>query len=166
MKYLNILFLLLVFAACEYDSFEDEIALSGLPDTDIPAFIRFDNGLDPVITLAEADGSTSVRLDFQFPVESDLTVDFSFGGDAVFGEDFTVANSSASGGSLTIEHDPENIAFTTGDLEVMTVIDTTADGTKELIITLTNATAADGTPVNVGQGDLHKTATFSIVDEG
>ncbi|WP_242202443.1 hypothetical protein [Aestuariivivens insulae] len=125
------------------------------------------------VTIPDIDaeeGETGIELNVEVPTgsTSNVIVNFTFGGSAVFGTDFTVANATSSGGSVTIVPDPgddpadliDNV-----DIVVDLLTDNNQDGDKVLEVILSSASNADGS-VLVGRGgtDLLKTAVINISD--
>lgn len=150
----------------DFDLADSDIALQ-----DLPGYVAF-NGSGEAATIddenvAEGDPDVSFNIEAPTGTLSDITVDFEFGGTAVFGSDFSVANSSASGGSITLPHNPNDVEdFDNVDLVISILTDGVTDGDKTLTITLTGATGNDGTVFAVGRGgtDFLKTATVNISD--
>lgn len=111
-----------------------------------------------------------VLIIFQMPtrVEEDVEIDFSFGGDAVFGQDYIVVDDdgnprtdvTASGGSVTIRYDFDQTAFARDTLRVFVPFDAT-DGAA-LEVEITAATTASGDPIETGFIDRFRTFTLSI----
>ena len=98
--------------------------------------------------------------------QSEITVNFAFSGTAVFGTDFNIPNSSASGGSIVIPHEPGDILnFNNVDIPINALTDGAVDGDKTLTITLTSASNADG-DLAVGRGgtDFLKSANVIFKD--
>jgi hypothetical protein len=159
-----IVFGILISNSCTYDSLIDEHALKGIPNSDEPAFVRFDKSVISIIEVGEGDGVTSVNIEFIFSIEADIEVNYSFSGSAVWGVDYEVDGGTESGGSATVIHDPAVATIGSTTVEIFLLKDDNVDGEKELIITLDEAVASDGTLIDVGQGDLYKVATFRIID--
>ncbi|MEM1123215.1 MAG: hypothetical protein AAGJ18_22430 [Bacteroidota bacterium] len=166
---INHFFLLLFVAAfigCD-NSFdpEEEFDLEILP-----GYVAFDApGNDAFmddVAVSESDGSTDLVIETPTGTLSDVTINYSFGGSAVFGEDFSVAGASASGGTIVLVTKPSDIFFNDRvDLTVDLLTDGVVDGEKTLTITLESASNAEG-DVAVGRGglDFLKTATVVIAD--
>jgi hypothetical protein len=159
-----IVFGVLISNSCTYDSLIDEDALTGIPDSDEAAFVRFDKSVISIIEVGEGDGVTSVNIEFIFPLEADIEVDYSFSGSAVWGVDYEVDGATESGGNAAIVHDPAVISIGSTMIEILLIKDDAVDGEKDLFITLDDAVASDGTRIDVGQGNLYKVATFRIID--
>ena len=122
--------------------------------------------LDP-IDVAEDDGTASFNIEIPTGSYSDVTVKFTFGGTAVFGTDFNVANSTSAGGEIIIKHAPTDFQdFDNVDLDIEILLDGVVDGDKTLVITLESAIGADGTEFAVGRGgtDYLKSAEVNISD--
>lgn len=115
-------------------------------------FVRFaDRGL------VGTPGSTvEVVIELPTRVEEDVTVDYSFGGDAVFGEDFIPvdangdprADVTASGGTETIPFDFDDTAVPTATVRVFIPFDAT-DGAV-LTVNLESAVTASGRELVTG----------------
>ncbi len=137
---------------------------------ELPGYVAFDGAgtsviLDDEMT-TEDGGTVSFKIECPTGTLSDITVNYSFGGDAVFGTDFTVAGATASGGSAVIEHDVnDNLNRDNVDLDIELLTDGVQDGLKTLTITLTSASNAEG-ELAVGRGgtDILTTATVIIED--
>jgi hypothetical protein len=118
---------------------------------------------------AVQEGSTA-ELNIEIPTgtTSDVTVNFTFGGTAVYGVDFTVPGGSSAGGSVVIVPDDgggtANVVDNT-DIVVTLLTDDNQDGNKSLVVTLSSASNAEG-EINVGRGgtDLLKSQTVNISD--
>jgi hypothetical protein len=168
MKNRILLFSLLIlvgmsFPSCTYDSFEEELSLKEIPNSNEAAFVRFDNSVSTV-SAAEADLEASVRLEFTFPIETDVTVSYTYSGTAVEGEDFTIEGASGGSGTIVIPHNPDAITINQVDLVVNLIEDGVVDGDKDVTVTLTDAVAADGTPLSIGQAGKFTEVTFQITD--
>lgn len=166
----NITYLLALFvlgsmlASCEYEPFEEEESIAAIQDSNGAAFVRFDNSLSDGIAATEADSLVTIRIDFPFPIATDVDISFDFSGSGTFGTDFSVDGATDSGGSVRLVHDPEDVAQSSVDLELFVLKDDTVDGEKDVTITLTGASATDGTSIDAGQGSLHKAVTVTIAD--
>ena len=116
----------------------------------------------------EAGGDIVLNVEIPTGSESDVTVNFTFGGTAVYGTDFTVPGGSSAGGSVVIVPDDgggtDNI-IDNADITVTLLRDDVVDGTKTLDVILSSASNAEG-DVNVGRGgtDILKTASITILD--
>lgn len=128
------------------------------------------DGANTTIAPESAKEGESVELNVEIPTgtTSDVTVNFTFGGTAVYGTDFTVPGGTSAGGSVVIVPDDgggtANI-IDNADIEVTLLTDDTQDGNKTLVVTLASASNADG-EVLVGRGgtDLLKSQTVNISD--
>lgn len=137
---------------------------------DLPGYVAFNAPgnsaiLDDVL-VKEDDTAASLTIENPTGTLSDITVEYDFGGDAVFGVDFNVAGASASGGTIVLKHQPTDVPNTNRvDLDIEILMDGLADGEKTLTITLMSASNAEG-PLAVGRGgtDFLKTATVIIED--
>jgi len=157
---------LIIFACDDYDESDQGINLE-----ELPAYVAFDVAgttvENPVEDVDELGGSVEFTVEAPTGTMSDITVNYEFGGDAVFGQDFTVAGASAAGGSLVVEHDPENfLSFDEGSVTITLLTDAITDGDKTLTVTLVSATNGEGENVPVGRGgtSLLTVATVNIAD--
>ncbi|MCO6489692.1 MAG: hypothetical protein J5I98_14850 [Phaeodactylibacter sp.] len=165
-KYFMLLFVAALLTACGNDYEVSEY----FDLEELPGYVAFDAPgnsaiLDDII-VTEADGSATVTIECPTGTLSDITVDYEFGGDAVFGTDFNVAGATASGGTITVGQKTWDVVNrSNADLEIELLTDGTADGTKTLTVTLVSASNAEG-PLAVGRGgtDFLKTATIVIED--
>lgn len=170
-KAIYILSILLVsFYSCEtdYDAEDQGIILQ-----ELPKYVAFSvDGAGK--TLAPVDVDEAENTDDEINVEipggtlSDVTVNYSLSGTAVFGTDYTISGATSSGGSVTIDYNNtvnvDGLPFN-ADIVVNALTDGVADGDKTVIITLTSATNAEGDlPVGrAGQTEL-RSATINIID--
>ena len=173
MKYINYLasmVLLAGFAACnEPNDLEDQ----GFTLVELPPYVAFnapgETVENPVEDVVEG-GSVDFTVEVPVPTTSDITVDFSFGGDAVFGTDFTIPDSDANGGTIVIPNQTSGLANDFDNVDIpVTILNNgqiDPDG-KTLTITLAGATNADGETFAVGRGGLDtlRTATVNITDQ-
>lgn len=128
------------------------------------------DGANTTIAPEDAKEGESVELNVEIPTgtTSDVTVNFTFGGTAVYGTDFTVPGGTSAGGSVVIVPDDgggtANI-IDNADIEVTLLTDDTQDGNKTLVVTLSSASNAEGA-VLVGRGgtDILKSQTVNISD--
>ena len=159
----------LVFIGCDTDyDFEDR----GFDLQELPNYVAFNPAgtrvTFPAIDTDEEEGSEDVSVEIPGGTLSDVTVNYTFAGTAVFGTDFTVAGATSTGGTLVI-------ALTTtpnqdglpvnGDIVVNLLEDGVVDGDKTLEITIVSASNATG-ELAVGRGgtDLLRTAVVNISD--
>ncbi|MEL6923391.1 MAG: Calx-beta domain-containing protein [Bacteroidota bacterium] len=165
MRLKNILGLLLLvgmaaLTSCDYESLEEELALANINSTTENAFVRFDNAITEAIAIDEDAGTQEVTVEFPFPLEGDVAVSYDISGSAVAGTDYTIEGTS---GSITLPFDPETLLQTDADITINILRDSVADGAKQLILTLTDASVG-GTSLAVGQGPLFKEVTIDIAD--
>ncbi|MEE9371725.1 MAG: hypothetical protein V3V00_01600 [Saprospiraceae bacterium] len=165
-KYIVIIFGLLAFSSCDrsYDLSEE------LGPQELPGYVAFNaEGNDITIDaedVSEDGGEVDFNVENPTGTLSDITVNYEFGGTAIFGQDFTIEGASASGGSLTIKHEPTDIQFRDNeDIVVKLLMDNMIDGDKTLEIILVSASNAEGV-LAVGRGgtDFLKTAIINISD--
>ena len=160
--------LVLFAAACTDNSLEDQgIELS----EELGKYVAF--SVSGVVTtiddveVDEDDTDTGEDVNVEIPggTVSDVTVNYSFSGTAVFGTDFTVTGATASGGSVVIKAQTE--AFDDGlplneDIKVNILTDGVADGEKTLTITLVSASNAEG-EILVGRGGTDALKQVNVV---
>ena len=183
-KFIPIFLCALIVLSCTESKLEDV----GFTIKNLPGYVAYGNpgGTITEKVLAPSEGSTSpaltrLRIEAPVVVTSDVTVQFTFGGSAVFGTDFTVSGltqttlvpfavtATAAGGSILIVK--SNTKLTVNDFEHVNLKlgypkDGVKDGVKTLTVTLTSATGADGKVYAVGRGgtDILKVATINIKD--
>ena len=158
----------LAFLSCAEDyDLED----NGFILEELPAFVAF-NPSGTRVTLAPVDteeGETEeISVEVPGGTVSNVTVNYTFAGTAVFGTDFNVAGASSAGGTLTItlpttpnlDGQPIN-----GDIVVELLTDGVEDGEKTLEITLISASNAEG-DLAIGRGGTEalRTAVLNIAD--
>ncbi len=101
-------------------------------------------------------------------VQEDVEIDFTFGGDAVFGEDFLVLDDagnprgdvSASGGTATIPYDFERTLFGRDTLGLFVPLDAT--GGRTLEIEIVAAVTSSGRSIETGYIDSYRRFTMQI----
>ncbi|MFS4454987.1 hypothetical protein [Maribacter sp. 2304DJ31-5] len=159
----------LILIGCDNDlDFDDR----GFDFQELPNYVAFNpagtRATFPPIDTDEEEGSEDVSIEIPGGTLSDVTVNYTFGGSAIFGTDFTVDGATSAGGTLVI-------ALTTvpnqdglpvnGDIVVNLLEDGVIDGDKTLTITIVSASNADGElPIGRGGQDLLRTATVNIAD--
>lgn len=159
----------ITFASCTEDySLED----NGLAVKELPGYVAFSvagasTTMAPKET-SEDDGSTDLNVEIPTSSPTDVTVNYSFGGTAVYGVDFTVQGATSAGGSVIIPKSteinldglPDN-----ADINIQLLTDGVADGSKTIEVTLTSASNSEG-DIAVGRAgtDLLKTAIVNIAD--
>lgn len=139
---------------------------------ELPPYVAFDADgnsafIDP-FSVGEEDGSIGITVENPTGTESDITVEYSLGGSAVFGEDYTIEGASANGGTVTIsaERGSFNETFR-NDIDITIIDNDDYDSDpRDIIITLTSASHADGDLV-VGRGgrDFLREAIVNINDD-
>ena len=137
---------------------------------ELPGYVAFDadgnNATLAPYTATEDGGSVGVTVENPTGTLSDITVNYSLGGSAVYGTDYTIDGASASGGTLVISSNRGSVAETfRADINVTLLTDDAVDGEKVIEITLTSASNAEG-ELAVGRGgtDFLKTASVIIAD--
>ncbi|MEM9324228.1 MAG: hypothetical protein AAGA85_01170 [Bacteroidota bacterium] len=169
----NIFYFILAGALIACDGFE-------LDDNDIgnlealPEYVAFDApGQDASNDDEEVSEGDDLTLIVEAPIGTleDIVVNYTFGGDAVFGEDFTVAGADASGGSVTVTHNLDatggnatgGVSVTDrGFIDIDFLIDGLDDGEKTLSVTLESATR-NGEAIAVGRGGTDFLASQNII---
>lgn len=148
-----------------------DIADQGFDLESLPGYVAFDapgeNSTLDDIEVDEDEGTVTVTIESPTGTLVNITIDYTFGGNAVFGVDFDVAGATASGGTIVLEVDPTDVQnLDNVDLDVEILEDGVADGEKTLTISLASAIDADGNSISVGRGgtDFLKTATIIISD--
>jgi hypothetical protein len=156
----------LAFTACDPDyAVEDYFDLE-----ELPGYVAFDADgnnatLDDVET-TEDGGTVELIIENPTGTKSDITVNYDLSGSAVFGIDYTIEGATSNGGSLVIKPNSGAVNETIQSRLVITLLtDGEADGEKMIIITLVDASNAEGS-VAVGRGgkDFLKTANVIIAD--
>jgi len=136
---------------------------------ELPGYVAFKtDGRDAVLPPYEADEGDLISVGVEVPTGSteDITVNYALGGDAVFGVDYTVEGATASGGSVTISANDQDLTqVNLGLITFSMPVDSIVDGDKMLTITLLDATGASGAiPVGRGGKDFLREATVIIAD--
>lgn len=163
------LILVAILASCtEEYSLED----NGITVEDLPGYVAFSApgtgiSINPVETSEDA-GTVSLNVEIPTSSPSDVTVNYSFGGSAVYGVDYTVEGASNAGGQVVILKSteinldglPDN-----ADIDVQLLTDGVVDGLKTIEVTLVDASNSEG-DIAVGRAgtDLLKTAVINIAD--
>ncbi|MCW5912925.1 MAG: hypothetical protein KIT62_17780 [Cyclobacteriaceae bacterium] len=150
----------LMFASCTDLDLEDQT----IKLIELPGYVAFANtgGTITPIERTVAETSTAVqnlRIEVATGTLSDVTVTYSFSGNAAFGTDFTVTTpggtATAAGGTIVIKRNQTPAGTTDFDfvnLGIHAVADGVDDGDKSLTITLESAANADGKTFAVGRG--------------
>lgn len=149
------------------------LAVAGCEDITNPVE-EFGTLADPYVRFVSATGtgtpaSTNLVI-FQLPtrVTEDVTVTFSFGGDAVFGEDFLVVDAAgnvrtdvtASGGTAVIPYDTTQTAFARDTVFIFVPFDA-SDG-RTLEIEIEGAVTESGVAIETGYIDAFRIFNLSI----
>ena len=137
---------------------------------ELPGYVAFDaSGNDVTVSakeITEDGGSVSVVVENPTGTDSDITVNYTLGGDAVWGVDYTIDGATSAGGSITISSDRGDVGETyRGSIVVTALTDDAIDGVKTLTITLSSASNTSGT-LAVGRGgtDFLKSADVIFMD--
>ena len=121
-----------------------------------------------ILILTEEAEFEEINIEIPGGTLSDVTVNYTFSGTAVFGEDFTVEGATSAGGSLIIElttvPNQDGLPIN-GDILVNLLEDNVVDGDKTLEITIVSASNASG-DLTVGRGgkDILRVAKINIED--
>ncbi len=119
------------------------------------------------VDVDEIDGTTNITFELHAGDDplTDVTVDYSLGGTAVFGVDYTITGATADGGSVVITpNSPPGGAPTTLDLQIQLLTDDVSDGDKTIVVTIDSATLTDATELSVGVDGAGATSTITIAD--
>jgi len=126
-------------------------------------------------TSAVEGGTVDVTISVPNPVGSDVAVTFGLGGAATFGTDYTVTSddgvtAAAGSGSGTIVFDIDGGGADDVTFTINFANDATVETGESVIVTLTGATATNGTQVDLGDpttnpgGDPTIAATIAVSD--
>ena len=162
------LFCGLMLVACDYESFEEETALSGLQEGN--PFVRLlTGGADGTAETTVSPTSTgfAVSVESQVVRDADVTVNYTLGGSAAYGTVYEIDGASAAGGSVTIPFDDGagGTSFTSEDININFLVDTLLNGPETIVVELADATATNGVSVDAGQGPLRKSLTITLVND-
>ncbi|WP_282123750.1 hypothetical protein [Algibacter mikhailovii] len=163
--YIILVVLVAGFYSCETDYDADE---QGVTLQDLPKYVAFSvSGAGSTIADVDIDAGSNTGDDVNVEIPggtlSDVTVNFTFSGTAVYGTDYTVTGASSTGGSVTIDYNNtpnvDGLPFN-ADI-VVEALPGASDST--LTITLSSASNAEGEIV-VGRAgtDLLKTVNVNI----
>jgi hypothetical protein len=170
MKLYKFIFLLLgvaFFASCgnEYDT-EEYFDLE-----ELPGYVAFDaDGNNATIDEQDVEEGTSTEAIVESPteVQSDITVNYTLSGTAVYGTDYTVEGATAAGGEIVISSDRGDFTVTYRSSIKVTMLDNDFVNfdPRSIIITLNNASNAEG-DVAVGRGgkEFLKEYVINITDD-
>ena len=163
--------LMIAFVAVMVVSCSTEYDVSEYFDLEeLPGYVAFDaSGNDVTVadrSITEDGGTVNVVVENPTGTESDITVNYTLSGDAVWGVDYTIDGASESGGSVVISSDRGDVAVTyRANIVVTALTDDVVDGDKTLTLTLTSASNAAG-DLAVGRGgtDFQKSANVIFTD--
>lgn len=162
--------LVLLATACTDNSLEDQ----GIEVEELGKYVAFSvNGVGTSPenqTIREDGGDTDDNINVEIPggSVSDITINYTFSGTAVFGTDFTIDGATANGGSVVITQPTEPVVDglpLNVDIVVSALTDGVVDGEKTLNINLASASNADG-EILVGRAgtDFLKTVAVTFED--
>lgn len=149
------------------------VAAAGCQDITNPVE-EFGTLADPYVRFEDdaaigTPGSLNLVI-FQLPtrVEEDVTVEYSFGGDAVFGEDYQIVTAdgtvrddvTADGGTAVIPYDTGETSFARDTVYVFVPFEAT-DG-RTLQVEIASATSESGTALETGYIDDYRLFTLAI----
>ena len=161
-KFIYTLIVATIIVSCnEFDIEDQGFDLEALPES-----VSFNGSGDDWNVDDDTSEGSSYTLEVEAPngTLSDIVVTYTLSGTATFGTDYTIAGATASGGSMTIVHDPSDIvAFDHGEIVVDVIADAATEGAETIIITLSGATRGSET-IAVGRGgtDYGKSATLTV----
>lgn len=170
----KIIFILFIFTTI-LTSCDDKYSLADreLEVESLPGYVAFNpNGASVVFpdeNVDENEGTVELNIEIPTGNLSDITVNYSLSGTAIFGTDFTITGADSTGGQITILHkqsiDPDDSEADNADIVVNILTDNVVDGGKTLTITLDSASNSEG-DLAVGRGGtmLLRTATVNIED--
>ncbi|MDG5767281.1 hypothetical protein QA596_07385 [Balneolales bacterium ANBcel1] len=150
---------LLIYAGCE--NVDNPVNEMG---EQIGPYVRF----QAETAVGAPESVVNVIVQLPTTIEEDVDYTVSFGGDAVYGEDFTIVDTdgnvrggfSAEGGTSTIFYDAEETSIDRDTLFV--AIDFDAVDGRQLSIQLVEAESASGREVLPGRGELFTTFDLSL----
>jgi hypothetical protein len=129
-------------------------------------FVRFETAS----AIAPPEATTAIIFQMPTRIEEDVTIQFTFGGDAVFGEDFVIVDRdgqlrtdvTAAGGTAVIRYNPNQTTavFPRDTLWVQTTFGA-VDG-RRLTVEMINAVTASGQPVLTGITETYRVFTLNI----
>jgi hypothetical protein len=171
MKLIQLIALFTAFSlvfACDYDSYEDEIALQELEYTN--PFVRLESAdVGGVRTVTVSDSGQTFTVEIVNPsnAASDLTVEYSLGGTADYGEVYTTDVGSDTGGTISLPFDDgsntDAVVFET--ITFTTLVDTLVNGPQTIEVELVDVTSTGGVDYQVGQGPLYRTLEITLVND-
>ena len=132
----------------------------------LPGYVAYDApGENATMEDIDAVSGQTISLTIEAPtgILSATSVTYEFGGDAVFGVNYTVAGATAAGGIIVMEPSVDTQNFDKVDLDVEMLQDGVGIFTTTLTVTLVSASNTEGT-LAAGRGgtDFLKTATINI----
>ena len=159
----------LVLVGCDDDF---DLKDNGFTLQELPGYVAFNpSGTGAAfsdIDTDEAAESEDVNVEIPGGTLSDVIVNYTFSGTAVFGEDFTVDGATSAGGTLVIELTTvpnQDGSPINGDIIVNLLEDSVVDGDKTLEITIVSASNATGDlPIGRGGTDALRIAVVNIED--
>lgn len=164
-----LLMMVAVFASCtEEYNLED----NGLAVEELPGYVAFSapgvsTSLAPEETSEDA-GNVSLNVEIPTTSPTDIIVNYSLSGSAIYGVDYTIDGATSAGGSVVIPRSTEiNLdgVADNADIIVQLLTDGVVDGLKTVQVTLVSASNSEG-DLAVGRAgtDLLKTAFINIAD--
>lgn len=161
-KFLYTLIVATIIVSCnEFDIEDQGFDLEALPES-----VSFNGSGDDWNVDDDTSEGSSYTLEVEAPngTLSDIVVTYTLSGTATFGTDYTIAGATASGGTMTIVHDPSDIVeFDHGEIVVDVIADAATEDAETIIITLASATrGSESVAVGRGGTDFGKSATLTV----
>jgi hypothetical protein len=168
-----LIFVLGFFASCTDVNLEEQT----IKVKNLDGYVAFANSggtVVPIVVNTRESAATASNLRIECPTGSlsDITVTYAFSGSATFGTDFTVVatnggSATASGGTIILRRNTTTGGVNDFDfvnLGIRPLTDGVAEGSEQLVVTLTGATDASGKVYTVGRGTYMLSATVNIAD--
>lgn len=151
-RILPVIFIFALFVtACE-----DVSEPFSIEDGAVPAYVIIETTDRNVL----AGGSLEVLFQLAQTQEEDVIVEYQMSGDAVAGEDYVMTG--GQGGTVTIEHNPDNQTFDRGSIMLDFPITAALGTSRNLTFTLVSATTASGEELSVGRAEIGLSRTYTI----
>ncbi|MGB3802099.1 MAG: hypothetical protein WA952_19920 [Lewinella sp.] len=167
---LSILICGFLVTGCDYESYEEELALGDLITGE--KFVRFStggaSGMSEFVISEDGDSTTNVVIQNLFPGGGDVTVDYAIGGTAEYGSIYSIEGATETGGTLVVPFqnaDSTSTAPAEASFMIEFLVDTLLTAPQTIVLDLQSATSSDNTPFDVGQGSLRTTLTITLVND-
>ena len=149
--------ILLLVAGCYEEEKEYDIsATSG------PGYVVFEDS--DTTSVSETGDTVTVNIELPLSQGENVTVNYTYSGDAVEGEDFVVVGATGGTGSVTIEYDFDDTALDEAGIQVVPLADGERDFNKSITFVITSAVTESGDELLAGQGDLDGTKPVKFID--